>query len=432
MVVAGEDVLHAFAQELQRERAGSRAPLAPGLPSATARGARACRSGGWIEHASTGGAPPMTFAMPRCVGSISRSSAVGDRRLRRACTATRSRSTAYAPSLRRSRPRPVDVQGAAPDRQARQRIGLDARPCGARPRPSSACRRRRVEGERGVEVAQRDVPAHDVPAASTRVQVRVARLVRARRSREASRAQRDERRPTTRQTTCASWQRIDAPSRRPIARSAGAPPRAAASPLRRAACAKTSRSSGSRCCAHRRARARARAPASCSTTSANIACSRPCSARLRPLVRERDALAHLGGVAQRPVPASLPAIASRSRTASVRGSSFSTCERLGGPPLLDQEIGIRDRGVGVGAELQHAAIGGLGGGGRPSRSSSSASDVSQPAPRRRRQARHRRAAPRMSRAAPTSPRSAAFSARQAARAARAGRADSRQAASDSA
>ena len=102
--------------------------------------------------------------------------------------------------------------------------------------------------------------------------------------------------------------------------------RSRAPPARRRA-GRAARAAARRC----RARARARASGSRSTTSANIACSRPWKTlRLGALVRQRDPLAHLGDVARRRGASRLRAgdRQAQQRRCRVRASSFSTRERL--------------------------------------------------------------------------------------------------------
>ena len=83
---------------------------------------------------------------------------------------------------------------------------------------------------------------------------------------------------------------------------------------------------------------------------------------------------------------------------SVRASSLSTRQRFRRAALRDQEVGIGDRGVGVGTELEDAAVGGVGGRGAAVALLELGQRRRQPAARRRRQAARRQhrleAAPR--------------------------------------
>ena len=176
-----------------------------------------------------------------------------------------------------------------------------------------------------------------------------------------------------------------------------------------------SRSSGSRCCSTLpRASASAR-PARASTSSANIACSRPWNTlRLGPLVGQRDALAHLGGVGRGAVGAFARRAGDRQAQQHGVGARLVASASPAPRPAGAARSGSRHRRSPhrCRGRAQDAAIGGVGGRAPAFALLQLGERGQEPAPRRRRQARRGKQRLEAAAGRADSPRSAAFSARQ--------------------
>ena len=251
-----------------------------------------------------------------------------------------------------------------------------------------------VEVEGDVEVAQGDVPAHVEPARrGVDLQVGVARLVRARAGRHARQAPRDERARNARASARAPAPRQSSASMRRSCRPIDAFRRRASSIASAAARARglgeheqVERLALLRDVAARQLERARRRVLDDEREHRLLAAVE--DARFRALVGQGDALAHLGDVA---LAARRLGARAGDRQAQQDGVGarlvLQHLERLGRPALGDQEIGIGDRGVGVGAEAKDVAIGGIGGGGAAVALLELGKRGRQPAARARRQLR---------------------------------------------